>query len=232
MPVVIDKNMDSEMADNIKIIDNNTIKSFDCSKIYAPLNTHPDLQIHKVSDDRVYAEPCCFEYYKEILSPHIEVIKGNSVNGGTYTSHVAYNIARVGKNIFCNTKYADKNIIDYYEKNDYRIIHINQGYSKCNICIVSDNAVITEDSGIARTMKAVKINVCEIKAGSVGLCEFPYGFIGGASGIVNNNLLFCGDIKRHPQYDEICRFINENSDLKIVSLSENKLWDYGSIIEI
>lgn len=232
MPIVIDKNTDRGMIDNIKIISGNIIKSFNCKEIYFPLNTHPDLQIHKVSDERVYAEPNCFDYYKEILSPYTEIIKGDSLNGGTYTSHIAYNIARVGKNIFCNTKYADKNIIDYYKKNEYRIIHTNQGYSKCSVCIVSDNAVITEDSGIEKVMRAMKINVCKVKFGGVGLSGFPYGFIGGASGIVGNNLLFCGDIKKHLEYDKISRFITENSDLNIVSLSEKSLWDYGSIIEI
>ena len=40
-----------------------------------------------------------------------------------------------------------------YKNNGYRIQNVNQGYTKCTTCIVSKNAVITEDNGLATIYK-------------------------------------------------------------------------------
>jgi len=232
MPFIVDRCIDTEIIENLGVYDTEIIKSYNCNEIYFPLNTHPDLQLHKVCENIVYVEPNCYEYYKAKLPDYIEVRSGQALNGGTYTSHIAYNIARVGKNILCNTKYADENIMNYYKEKDYNLIHIKQGYSKCNICIVSDNAVITEDKGIAKVLENSKINCCLLDEGSVRLSGFPYGFIGGASGSGCGKLFFCGDIEKHPQYEMIYHFVTENSELEIMSLKKGELCDFGSIIEL
>ena len=39
------------------------------------------------------------------------------------------------------------------------IFDSKQGYSKCSICVVNENAIITEDNGIARLLKNSQIDV-------------------------------------------------------------------------
>ena len=44
----------------------------------------------------------------------------------------------------------------------YEIINVKQGYAKCSICVVSDNAIITADKGIAKAAIQNRIDVLEI----------------------------------------------------------------------
>lgn len=56
------------------------------------------------------------------------------------------------------------------------------------------------------------------------------GFIGGASGLINKNLLcFNGDIKTHPDYENINSFC-KNVGVEVYSLNKGMLKDIGSII--
>ena len=70
----------------------------------------------------------------------------------------------------------------------------------------------------------------KISPGGVGLKNFPYGFIGGASGLLNNKkLLLCGDLNIHPDGDKIRDFVNHKG-VNIICLSSTKLFDFGSIL--
>ena len=124
--------------------------------------------------------------------------------------------------------YAEKTILDYYNKNGYRIINVKQGYTKCNVCPIADNAFITEDSGICKTVRntADDIKVYLLTPGSVRLDGFEYGFIGGASGRYGENILLCGSITKTEELKKII----DKTNLKIITLSEKELYDFGSII--
>ena len=111
-------------------------------------------------------------------------------------------------------------------------MQVSQGYSKCPLCIVDQNSFITEDEGIANTLKRHNINVLKISAGDVRLPGLDYGFLGGASGKISKNLLaFTGDIRQHRDYDKIYDFCAERS-VELISLSNEELIDIGSIIPV
>ena len=61
--------------------------------------------------------------------------------------------AIVNDNMICKTNSTSRHLLNFAETNNINIINSNQGYSKCSICIVSENAIITEDSGIERLLK-------------------------------------------------------------------------------
>lgn len=156
------------------------------------------------------------------------------VNGisSPYPNDIKLNCALIGRNLLCNTKYVAKEILQYAEDNNIRIIHTNQGYSKCSVCVVSDNAVITEDDGIAYLLKNYQIEVLKITKGNVYLSDDHYGFIGGASGMLNDTeLYFSGDISSHPDYDKILEFLNKHH-IKPVFNKNRRLNDFGGFIKI
>ena len=66
---------------------------------------------------------------------------------------------------------------------------------------------------------------------AVKLAGYSYGFIGGASGVVDNKVYFFGDIKKHPDCDAICDAIT-NEGFIPVSLSDEPLRDLGGIISL
>ena len=207
------------------IIFSNTIND-----LYEPVNTHPDIQIHFFNNSEAICCPELYNYYREKLPKSISLISGNNKAGGGYPNDASYNVAVFGRNLVCNINYTEKIILDYYKNLGYNIINVRQGYTKCNICLIDDNAVITEDDGIYKELISNNIDVCKINSGEIGLRNFKYGFIGGASGYIDKNSIgFLGDIKKHPEFDKINTF-SKKYKKQIISLGNSTVTDYGSII--
>lgn len=230
MAVIIDKNTPAKL---VKTLENRGIKyyfSTSVANLYSPVNTHPDMQIHFVSDYVAVAAPCVFEYYQKILPKHIKLIKGSNEVGDTYPFDVAYNVASLGKRIIGNLSYTDAVIKALYEDLKYEFCSVKQGYTKCNLCIVDENSVITEDEGLFMVLVKKGIDVLKVPAGEISLPEFPYGFIGGASGFIAPNVLgFCGNIDTLSYSNSIKSFLKEKG-IEFVSLSSDNLLDLGSIV--
>ena len=107
-----------------------------------------------------------------------------------------------GNTIICNTKKTDKRIIDHAVSNRMKILHTNQSYTKCSVAIISENAIITADKGIASLCRNENTDVLLIKEGRIELKGYPYGFIGGCCGKLSPDIIaFSGKIKDHPDYD-------------------------------
>lgn len=227
MNFIADKKMPDNMIKNLKKL-GNVFLSTEADTKDKSINSHPDLQIHFISDETAVAAPSVYEYYRHILPDYINIKSGISDIGFTYPQNCAYNIVRLGKTVLCNIEFAEKTILDYYHKVGYRIINVKQGYTKCNVCPVSDKIFITEDCGIYKTVcKAAKdIKVYLITPGSVRLDGFEYGFIGGAAGKYNDSIIFCGSFSAN---NELKNIINETG-IKTIALAEDTLYDFGSII--
>lgn len=224
MNFILDKAAPCEIKNNLSKF-GNVIASAQTNIEDISVSTHPDMQIHFVNDSTAFCSPSLFEYYTERMPQYITLNKGDLEIGRTYPLNCAYNIARIGRFVICNTKYADKKILRYYSENNYTIINVKQGYSKCNICPITDNKFITEDAGIYKTVKETdEIIPIYKKVGDVCLNGFDYGFIGGATGQFDNNILFTG--KPSPDLIQIIEDNNKN----VISLSNDKMLDLGSII--
>lgn len=208
----------------------NIIKTLKNPQISGSMSYHADLQVAVVKQTIVVAD-FAYEYYKAAL-PEFNVVKGCSAVQDTYPNDIAYNVSAVGKTMFHNLKYTDKIVTEAFLNECYGIQNVRQGYTKCTTCIVSDNAVITEDNGIAQAFENFGIDVLKISCGDVSLSGYDYGFLGGASGLIDKNkLCFCGDITKHSDFDKIFKF-TQRHEVDIISLSDRNLTDYGSIIPI
>lgn len=230
MSVIIDMSASTEIIDSLK---RNNIQYFLSCKhpnLPEPIATHPDMQIHFIDNKTAVVAPEVYEYYNNILGSEVEIIKGDTELSGTYPCDCAYNVTRLGKFIIGNLSYMDTKIKRLYQDKGFEFIHINQGYSKCSICVLDDFSVITEDEGIRRTLNSHNINVLKINPGSVELDGFPYGFIGGATGFVDRKTLgFCGNPSTEIYFKEMEEYIKSKS-VNIICLSSTKLKDYGSIL--
>lgn len=192
------------------------------------VSNHIDTQIAHVGENKFVVSPHLFNHYNELL-PSAFLLKGESELTGTYPDDAAYNVASVGKYLIHNLKYTDKIILSETKKEK---IHVSQGYTKCSLCIVDENSVITEDAGIAQTLERHNIDVLKISAGDVLLSGLDYGFLGGASGKLSKYILaFAGDITSHRDYKEIRDFCLKRN-VEPVSLCDGRLTDIGSIIPV
>ncbi len=149
-----------------------------------------------------------------------------------YPNDIPMNVAFTGKHIICNSNYASKDIINFAKNNNIEIIHTNQGYTKCNLCIVNNKAVITEDVGLAYLLKFYQYDVLLISIGDIYLSEAHYGFIGGASCKISpNKMYFSGDLSRHRDYQSINNFL-KSYNVEPIYNSSRRLTDFGGIVQL
>jgi hypothetical protein len=231
--VIVDKNAPDEFILNLKKLKITPIPTKPLQKIPAPVSTHPDMQIFHAGSGKVICEPNLHEYYVSRLAPlGIEVIAGKTHLCSNYPYDIAYNIARVSNYALHKTSHTDGNILRLLSEEGIRIINVAQGYTKCAVCIVGENAVVTSDLGIAKALKGLDVEVLVIEKGDIKLEGMEYGFIGGTCGLIGPRLLaFCGNIEKHRDYKQIKAFAKRhNTDL--ISLCSGKLIDIGSIIPI
>ena len=91
---------------------------------------------------------------------------------------------------------------------------------------------ITADKNISNTAIKNNIDVLLIENKGIILKGYNEGFIGGATGLIENNLLAVnGNIKLHKDYIRIKQFCREYG-VDIVSLSDEPICDIGSIIRL
>ncbi len=225
--IVIAKDAPQKAKKNLKNMGYCVIQSAPLSNVNKALKYHPDMQL--VKGDKCYiCAPECYEYYKPYFEMlNIRLVKGSTTPEEKYPFDVCYNVAVVGNYAVHNFNYTDKQFLKHCA---FKHIDVKQGYSKCSLCVVSSNAVITADEGIAKTLENFGIEVLKVSAGNVKLEPYEYGFIGGASGLIDKNkLAFCGDVSLHPDYKKIKDFCLKHG-VEIIGLTSGQLVDVGTII--
>lgn len=201
------------------------------SALDTPICAHPDMSVinigqkwfaaNDIHDTLMFLKNCEFVSRADCV--------GNNLS---YPFDVAFNGAVVGKRLICNSKYISRHILDYVLKSDFEIVDVKQGYTKCSVCVVDDNSIITEDKGVADKCANAGIDVLLLKTHGVKLDGFENGFFGGCSGkLSDGHLVFAGCIEEHAEYKEILEFCTVRG-VKPVSLSDEPLYDVGSIIEV
>ena len=192
---------------------------------------HADMQC-LIIDDSAFILERCKRLVSELKNAY-NVIPCCECISGEYPKNVPLNAAVVGRYVLARLNSLDPNVIDYCSTHGYELINVNQGYTKCSCAKVSDDAIITADRGIYNSAKELKIDALLIEEGRVRLSGADYGFIGGASGLHEDDcgrtLYFCGDITRHPDYISIKEFCDKH-DTKMISLTDSELTDVGGII--
>lgn len=198
------------------------IPSFCSEKIQASVSAHPDMALTQM-EDMFVCSPESFEYYKGFLGNR--VICGKTELTSHYPYDIAYNVLVYKNFAFCKEDCTDTVVKDELKKRNIKIINVNQGYTKCSSAMCNEG-IITADESIYQALQSCGINALKITPGFVELTGFDYGFIGGASGIVNGKLTFFGDIRQHPDYLKICDFCDFDY------IPDFPLTDIGTIFSI
>lgn len=156
----------------------------------------------------------------------------NNKISSPYPHDISLNVAFTGRHIICNSTYTAEDIRVFAKRNNIKIINTKQGYAKCNLCIVNEKAVITEDKGLAYLLKNYQYDVLTISSGDIYLSDAHYGFLGGAScKIDHNKMYFSGDLSSHRDYESITSFL-KLYDIEPIYNKSRKLTDFGGIIQL
>ncbi|MFZ5967968.1 MAG: DUF6873 family GME fold protein [Bacillota bacterium] len=231
--VVIDGRTPGKIVNNLVQMGIDIIKTPRCEALYEAIACHPDILLHPVNGTDIVVAPNVYEKMKPLLlGIGLNPVMGCTQLKRNYPDNVAYNVARVGNIAIHNLKYTDQMVRELLERENVTCIHANQGYSKCSICIVSEKAIITEDKGIGKIAEKWGIETLMITPGYIDLQGLAYGFIGGASGVIDEDKIgFCGSLERHPDYRRIAAFL-EKWNKTPVYLYEGNPVDIGSIIPL
>ena len=195
------------------------------------LNFHADMNIFHYSENTFY----CNEFNSienEKYSDTVDFLKITQNFASDYPGDSLLNAVRLGNHLICNPKTVSKDILEKAYNDGLNIINVNQGYTKCSICIVNSNALITDDASIYNSIKKTEIDVLFISKGSVRLETKDYGFIGGCTGLAGKNkILFNGRVESHSDCNLIIDFLNQYN-MNIIELTDERLTDIGSILPL
>ena len=229
--VIVDYRISEESINSLTSLGIQVFKSCKVNNLYSAVCGHPDMQIHHLGNNRFVCAPETYEHYMCILSD-AELIKGSKMLTDHYPDDICYNTAVFGKYVICNAVSTAIEILSEYQRRGKTILNANQGYAKCSICIVNENAIITADEGVNKIAKSNGIDVLKINEGYITLKDMSYGFIGGATGLIApDTLAVNGDIKTHKDCDNIISFC-KNHRVDVLSLKKGEIEDIGSILAI
>ncbi len=183
-----------------------------------PVASHPDMLVN-LADGRILVHRLYHDANRELFYG-LPITLTDEPMGKKYPSDILLNGLKVGR-----TVYGRREISRYLTESSERFVKVKQGYTRCSTLML-EAAAVTADSGIAAALRADGIDVLTITPGSIRLDGYDCGFIGGASTVVEREVLFFGDVASHPDGEKIADFC-EFHGYKAVSLGDSPLYDYG-----
>ena len=224
---VIDKNFNN----NQDLI--NAVRTTELKNVLNGINTHPDMCVCPLGGNLLVLEPTVYNYYYDLLKNYgFNLIKGESILSKEYPYDIAYNCVIINGILFHKLSHTDKKIIEYADKFNIKKVNVKQGYTKCSTLIIDNESVITSDISLHNAYKANGIDSLYISYDGIYLKGFSNGLIGGCGGLRNKNkIAFFGNISLHNDFEKIKDFLTKRN-IEILSLSDDKLTDFGSIIPL
>lgn len=199
-------------------------------KLYKSIESHADIRILNISNSCLLCYKEELYIYKNLQFMTVKPI--DYILSGKYPEDVRLNCKIIGNKIICNKRTIAKEILEFAEMNNYRIIDTKQGYSGCSVSVINENAIITDDPAIYRAAQNYFNDTLFISKGSIGLKGADYGFIGGCTGkLGKNRIAFNGRLESHSDHNKIIDILDKYN-ITAVELTSSKLEDIGGIIPL
>ena len=193
--------------------------------------SHADMLLCHTGGAAVFAEPSQMFLAAALLALGFDV-RFSAAAGDVYPLDVPLNVA-VGRSFAAgNFDQTDPSLLLALRISGRRLLKTKQGYAKCALCFVRDNAFITEDAGMAAVLSAAGMDVCLIAAGDVRLSHRHHGFFGGAAGLIAPDVLAVnGELKRHRDDRKIIGFLKKYG-VTPLELAQGDIQDIGGILPL
>ncbi len=196
------------------------------------LRRHADLGLCPLGGGEAVCPPDTYAYYSELLEPYgFSVICGGQALGVSYPADTAYNVVVAGKFAVLNPAVCDRLLLRELERR-FEIIAVKQGYAKCSVAPVGENAVITGDAGIASAAERAGLETLLISNAGVALPPYANGFFGGACGLAGPNLLAVNGSLSAMDDGKIIREFLDDHGVSALELSPEPPFDTGSLIPL
>lgn len=202
----------------------------------SPVASHPDMLIFFLKG-KMFVHKSYYDKHSELIKKigylaDAEILICEDRISAKYPNDIIFNAFTFENNLVCNSNYTSECLLRYAKEEKFNIITTRQGYAKCSAC-VTDKFVISADKGLLRSLSAKGIETLKILPEGVCLDGYNCGFIGGASGFDSEarKLFFCGDLNSHKSCSDIYDMC-QKYDIEAISLSDEPLYDYGTLMFI
>ena len=194
------------------------------------ISTHADMAAVYIGDGKIITDKNQNELIAELEEYGFTVYKTSENIKGDYPGDIRLNFALAGGFAIGNFAYADSVLLDNISLMTQ--IDVKQGYCKCSVLIVSENAVISDDIAICEKLKNNGFDTLLVEKGDIHLEGHPYGFIGGASGkISKDTVVFFGDISSHRDFEKISDFLYKHG-CDYICTDKGVLRDIGGFVSL
>ena len=195
----------------------------------AEISSHADLQMFHMELFDIFVDEHLFG-----VSPdkrfEFRIIPEKLQN--TYPGDVRLNAVRLGNRLICNPKTVSQAVLESAHKHKLEIVHVNQGYTKCSICCLTEDVIITDDPGIYKSAQFFCSDRLLVSKGSIRLSAAHYGLISGCCGKLDRNLIgWNGRIEPHSDAEEILAFLKKHH-MESINLNDGPLTDIGGILPL
>lgn len=233
--VIIGEKYRNILQNSVENLGINVLPMPDDPYVDARLSGHADLSVLHLGGNKLLLAPYLkgSEFSQQLGNMGFDLQFADIEQSSLYPGDAQMNVCILGNKVIYNPKTVPDVMVKYLTFGDRAVqISSRQGYSRCSVCVVNDNAIITADEGICRSAEARGVDVLKIRPGYIDLPGFDYGFIGGASfKISDTKLAFTGRLDRHPDAERIIEFASLHN-VDIVYITDKPSFDIGGVIPI
>lgn len=190
--------------------------------------SHPDLVISIADNSLIIDDNADSSIFNQLDTLSVPYIRSAARLGKHYPDDIAYNAVVTKEHLIHNLDYTNSLLLAHCKNSGKILINVKQGYSKCSTVLVDNRHLITSDLGIYNAAKNF-LDILLIRPGFAALDGFDYGFLGGCSGVIDDTVVFHGDLSKHPDFEKIKEFI-ESAGKRLYYFTDFALRDIGSIL--
>lgn len=236
--ILIDSRMRNIEKNTLKYLGYRLVKIERSNNVYPEISSHVDIFTTKIGDILVVEKSKYEDLLFMLKNTEYNILSGKEEVEMNYPEDIKYNVCIIGNYAVHNFKYTDKVVLKLLNEHGYELINVEQGYTNCSIAVIDDSSVITTDKKIAEKLIANNISVLlldytpDIKLkDEYGNYSNMNGFIGGAIGKVDNNIIIFGDLEKIDKDNKIRDFI-KSRNLNIIDFKGLDVIDYGGLVEV
>lgn len=199
-------------------------------RLKSELAYHPDILLFNYMPGKWMAE-FDNDYFPGNINMNNLLTEVKHHIGNKYPADCIFNSFVVEKTIFCG--FVNVGMYENIEElSSFSFVSFKQGYAKCSVVLVQENAFITSDKSIYKKLSELKFDCLYVDGSGIQLNGYSNGFIGGCAGKVSKDLLvFTGNIEQFSAYANIKDFCR-NYGVELYSLSSEPLYDYGGLLPV
>lgn len=233
MQVVIDERVDKNIENYFTSLGYEIIKVKKNNNVYSEVSSHTDIFCIKIDDILVYQKNSINlnEKYKQICVDDVDNLSYFKENIGQF------NVCIIDNYAIHNFKKTNKVVLDILKEKGFNLINVKQEYARCSILPLNNKCCITSDKGIYDTLIKYNFDMIYLDKDELDIKLYNedltysnmYGFIGGCSTVLNDTVIFFGDLNKFKCKNKLVKYI-KSKGFKIKDFKNMDVIDYGSCI--